>query len=944
MLRALSSRDDPVPGDTGDVLLDELHVVKLRRAILAKKSTPNAVANPPVRDSRPLEQKLQQYYGDVHALGNLSALCLSGGGIRSAAFALGIIQGLAERRLLTSFDYLSTVSGGGYTGSLLTAWAQRAGYESVVDQLTGTARPGAPISPLQHVRRYSSFLSPRVGILSSDTLALVALYLRNLLLNWLILIPMLCFGIGIVKLLAEGVWALPPSEGSIAFFGAIAIAAIGIAVLDSLQQRPGWGDKSSNRKRFLYFEMFPAFLGGSFASIAALKYFQMPAGSAPIVSRLDPIVGTTLIGGFIFLIAAILALAFSPPRSGEPLSTMDNIRTVPLHYAIAVIVAFAAAGALTGFGLTRLQALISDLNTTHPARVGLTLIILGPPLLVAASFAGELVYCGLTSGLTNNVRWGEAEREWLARAAGYHARAALTWALAVLVIFGGSYVVFWLYRQPSWLGLLGFATTGGVAGIITSLVGKATSTAATIKRGYESLKNKSAAFILAITTPIFIVVAISLSSALIDWMVAGDWLWFSFNGKDPNSASLIPLAYLTLSSAVVGAAASIAVNANQFSLHGIYKNRLIRTFLGASNEQRHPNPFTDFDQNDNISLHELWPNYSKDKLIPPHFLITNMALNIVATRELAWQERKALSFTASPRWVGCGDLNDIGIELPIPARGFYRVSSEYAGGMSLGTAMTISGAAASPNMGYHSSPALSLLLTFFNVRLGAWLGNPNRAGNYTYKALGPFFAAKPMIQEAFGLTDDEKPYVYLSDGGHFDNLGLYEMVRRRCHLIVVSDAGCDPKCGFEDLGNALRRASVDLNVEIKFHSLKIDARATPPVEGPYCAVAEIVYRDAGANRGLLLYLKPGYHGDEPAPVRSYAIKSLAFPHESTSDQWFRETQFEAYRELGQHILRTIDGNSGQTYGDIRAFINAVATRLAGPPANTKQAPGGAITS
>lgn len=131
--------------------------------------------------------------------------------------------------------------------------------------------------------------------------------------------------------------------------------------------------------------------------------------------------------------------------------------------------------------------------------------------------------------------------------------------------------------------------------------------------------------------------------------------------------------------------------------------------------------------------------------------------------------------------------------------------------MSLGTAMTISGAAASPGMGYHSSPALSLLLTFFNVRLGARLGNPSYAGDRTYKLLGPFFAAKPMIQEAFGLTSDRKRYVYLSDGGHFENLGLYEMVRRRCHLIVVSDAGCDPACGLEDLGNALRNLNVDVN-------------------------------------------------------------------------------------------------------------------------------------
>jgi hypothetical protein len=223
------------------------------------------------------------------------------------------------------------------------------------------------------------------------------------------------------------------------------------------------------------------------------------------------------------------------------------------------------------------------------------------------------------------------------------------------------------------------------------------------------------------------------------------------------------------------------------------------------------------------------------------------------------------------------------------------------------------------------------LLTFFNVRLGAWLGNPGPAGDPTYKLTGPLFAAKPMVQEAFGLTNDEKRYVYLSDGGHFENLGLYEMVRRRCHLIVVSDAGCDPACGFEDLGNAVRKISVDLNVDINFRSLKMSARARPPMEGPsrppmegpYCAVADVIYREPRAAPGLLLYLKPGYQGVEPASVRSYAVKSAMFPHESTADQWFRESQFEAYRALGRYIVNTIDGDANRTYGSIKDFVDAV---------------------
>lgn len=123
-----------------------------------------------------------------------SALCISGGGIRSATFALGAIQGLAEHGLLGKFDYLSTVSGGGYIGSWLTAWVHRAkGIDSVIPHLRSDAplpAPGAP-DPIQHLRDYNSYLSPRRGALSADLWTLIATVLRNILLNWMVLIPLL---------------------------------------------------------------------------------------------------------------------------------------------------------------------------------------------------------------------------------------------------------------------------------------------------------------------------------------------------------------------------------------------------------------------------------------------------------------------------------------------------------------------------------------------------------------------------------------------------------------------------------------------------------------------------------------------------------------------------------------------------------------------------------
>jgi hypothetical protein len=224
--------------------------------------------------------------------------------------------------------------------------------------------------------------------------------------------------------------------------------------------------------------------------------------------------------------------------------------------------------------------------------------------------------------------------------------------------------------------------------------------------------------------------------------------------------------------------------------------------------------------------------------------------------------------------------------------------------------MAISGAAVSPNMGYNSSPGVSFLMTLFNVRLGWWLGNP-RSGNIHYWYPGPGFPLRPFFMEMFGLTSENEPWVYLSDGGHFENLGLYEMIRRRCRLIVVSDAGCDPNYQFDDLGNALRKIWIDLGVRIDFIGLdrlkkRFKRRPTPATNQPYWAVGRIRYRDAdfggvaGAD-GLLLYIKAGLHGTECMDVLSYASVHLDFPHESTVNQFFTESQFESYRALGYEI-------------------------------------------
>jgi hypothetical protein len=269
--------------------------------------------------------------------------------------------------------------------------------------------------------------------------------------------------------------------------------------------------------------------------------------------------------------------------------------------------------------------------------------------------------------------------------------------------------------------------------------------------------------------------------------------------------------------------------------------------------------------------------------------------------------------------------------------------------------MAISGAAASPNMGYHSSPSITLLLALFNVRLGWWLGNPGKEGNDTYKDEGPATAIKPLVQETFGLTTDDSPYVYLSDGGHFENLGLYEMVRRRCRYIVVVDAGCDPDFGFEDLGNAVRKIFIDLGIRITFvgldklknrpkagkaeatltrHGAKLEVEKnggdSPDDEIPYHAIGCIHYNEADGGEskdGRIIYIKPAVHfsNNESAGVRSYANASETFPHESTADQFFTESQFESYRSLGLETANTVlTGGDKFNHGTVQDFLDGLA--------------------
>jgi hypothetical protein len=381
------------------------------------------------------------------------------------------------------------------------------------------------------------------------------------------------------------------------------------------------------------------------------------------------------------------------------------------------------------------------------------------------------------------------------------------------------------------------------------------------------------------------------------------------------------------------------VDLNQFSLHTFYRNRLVRSFLGAS-RTRDPQPFTGFDDDDDLSFTELATLF--EGRIKP-YPIFNAAINLVGGKNLAWQERKAASFVFTPDYCGFEyrDDDDPPVERRAAAKrkaedvaaqkkaddtgvvtqqahdaGVKRLSAyaktpEHAGdrhSLTLGLALATSGAAASPNMGYHSSPTLAFLMTIFNVRLGWWLRNPRFHEMWTDKKTS--LSLRELLYELLGMTTDDRKWVYLSDGGHFENLGVYELVRRRCRLIVACDAGQDGDVTFEDLGNAIERCRADFGVDIEIDLGKLRP-GTDRHSAWHCAVGTIRYDrlppvkkgDPPEVPGTLLYIKSSLTGDEPADVLRYAAEHPAFPHESTSDQFFDESQFESYRALGFHAVQ-----------------------------------------
>jgi len=902
-----------------------------------------------------------------HAM-EATAVCLSGGGIRSASFSLGILEGLArfsrraacaekQRPLLDTLDYLSTVSGGGYIGSWLMAWSQRSDYHQVIDQLAAAApTSGDPEpQPIRHLREYTSYLSPRYGF-TLDTLTLLSIVMRNMILNWLILVPLVMALFCLPEFLynfSYG-WAFAHAHSGEAWFRGVMGLAILCVMFASVtavwrmarpQYKSGLTDPEKEGSIFLEVCFFAL-------PVLASAWLLGEASAWAYISKTlahinDPLSGNRWpllrLARYLMFYTAVPPLGMSLVRLRQ-LWQSDGTNSTTFHkhdgtgrlawgrvvwsFVAPLLVAAIASFLLSGCAL-RLGPQLMEVNRWHLV-IGHKFVVLVIPIVLGVMMLSSTLLTGLLTQIER-----EEEREWWARAGGLLFSCLLYWlALNCIAFFAADWLRF---MHASILGAVGVG-----AGYIGSAAGLSAATTSGLKRIKAEQLTKFETFlanhgmIAPVASGIALVCLALALATFTSWLRVNLYnrlieeaislgpsvvqrSWFHYLGVTVYGAksvlwvdTLDRLKLDSLAACIVFAAvgllalfANMFININTFSLHGMYRMRLTRAYLGASNFARHPDAFTNFDSSDNM--------YEADMLCkgaPLH--VINTALNLVATRNMAWQQRKAEPFSFSPISVGSWRLG-------------YVPTEDYGGskGVTLGTAMAISGAAFNPNMGYHSSPLVTLLMTFFNARLGWWLPNPiwpHRrkwlAGSKTRRFLGrngPKWALMPLLNEALGNTDDSYEWIELSDGGHFENLGLYEMVLRRCRHIIVVDADADGEFQFEDLGNAVRKIEIDLGIPITFPDFP---RGLPMKKGVeplniYCIRGEIQYdcTDYSESKGELLFIKPMLNGSEPPDIRAYAASHQTFPHEATSNQFFNEAQFESYRHLGSWMISSYFENA-----------------------------------
>lgn len=797
-------------------------------------------------------------------------LALSGGGIRSATFCLGVCQALARRGLLRRVDYLSTVSGGGYVGSFIGALIARQGGDGIGRAEVELADERSRV--VDWLRENGRYLSPNGSgdeVLAGVVLLRNAVAVQAVLVTAAVALLSVAIGARIVAELWWNGWQIPRTPSP-------------------------WSP----------YAVVPLLLFGLIAVPHAWAYWMVPTSDAKPPHRLDwwALKSSAAIGVCTAAAAlALVAVAVSGNTSAKvlPLAAVCAATTLLLIGAWGTLAYHCrrAGRGCGGSAIDRQQQVRNRLSSHLAWSLWFALPFLG---LAAVDALAVQVF----------QRWGHEIWEQLP--------AGGVWAGAI-----------WMLRSR-------LKQAGGAAA-----------------RVQVSLRITVVAAIAAILLIGIALVAVATAVHAV--------AWHALLVPAERSPATVCLSLLLLLAVSAGASYSFGRALrflNDSSDHALYGARLARAYLGASNPARLTTQptlarrVTDPIAGDNLAMKD----YAPEQQGGPLHLI-NATLNETVSGEslIEHRDRKGLAFAVGPAglsvggrhhalWATAGGGRDTAAILPIAHADpqVYHALADGAGQqrhpvepLSLSTWVAISGAAVAPGLGSRTSLGASILLTLFNVRLGYWWDShiepesrPGRIPPGLAQRIGERIAAAFPVQTHLCYELLSRFYGpnrrrwYLSDGGHFENTGCYELIRRRVPFILACDCGQDPDWAFDDVANLVRKARADFQAEIRFMSREemgemVDAalraylgtpaefercRRAPAGTAmpPYGMLAEVTYAD-GSPSSRILFIKPALRGDEPEDVRNYARTHGAFPNESTADQYFDEAQWESYRRLGEVI-------------------------------------------
>lgn len=342
------------------------------------------------------------------------------------------------------------------------------------------------------------------------------------------------------------------------------------------------------------------------------------------------------------------------------------------------------------------------------------------------------------------------------------------------------------------------------------------------------------------------------------------------------------------------------VNLNYISIHRYYRDRLMETFMPDIGSAQKDSTGAAYGANE-AKLSDFAD--AKTSRGPYHLVNTNVVL--VDSEQRIYRNRGGDNFLLSPLYCGSN------------ATGWCPTRAYMDGKMTLATAMAISGAAANPNtgvggVGLTRNRIVSFVMSLLNLRLGYWADHPCTASSHSPNHFIPGLYAfgNAMGGDRWGFRE-ERGYLALSDGGHFENTGVYELIRRRVGLIIACDGGADREFSFSDFQTTIRRIDTDFGTRIRVldHAtpdqivpMPVDDHAYPK-EAQFAQQGHMIgcieYPDG--SKGWLIFLKTTLIRDLSFKVKGYAAKNPEFPDQSTLDQNFDEVQFEAYRELGYRL-------------------------------------------